>query len=133
MRQQQNHPDSWEERLRKSAPALRAPDRARVESACAQVVRASPRSPLREPRTFLRPLLRLAACLALMLGLALLLRPKPRAALPALPSFTTLSDIRELMVPSPLKNSLACEAEDLASDLAGLTAVLNERTFAILF
>jgi hypothetical protein len=133
MRKKQAQQRALEERLRSCAPALRAPDGARVDRACARAASAAPLSPLRTPHTFVRPMLRLAACLALMLVVAQLMRPKPRPAVPALPSFTTLSDIKDLMVPQNLKNSLACEAEDLASDLADLTAVLNERTFAILF
>lgn len=134
MRKQKIVQNALEERLRQGAPALRAPDRARIDKACATALCAAPLSPLRAPRVFLKPLLRVAACLALMLGIALLMRPKTQAAAAQpLPSFATLTDIKDMMVPQTLRNSLAGEAEDLASDLADLTAVLNERTFAILF
>lgn len=134
MQEQHAHQQAMEERLRHSAPSLRAADPARVDAACANIAAAAPLSPLKQPHTFLRPLLRVAACLLLMLGIALLTRPKQQPpALQPLPAFATLTDIKDLMVPQALNNSLACEAEDLASDLADLTAVLNERTFAILF
>lgn len=124
-----------EERLRQGAPAPRPPDRARVDRVCAQLAPGLPPSPLKAPRTFFRPLLRVAACLLLMLGIAVLMRPKPRpaAAPQPAPSFETFRDLTSLMVPQDIKNTLACEAEDLASDIASLTAALNERTLAILF
>ena len=134
MQQQYAHQRAMEERLRQRAPSLRPPSRARVDAACARVASAAPLPPLKRPHTFLRPLLRVAACLLLTVSIALLMRPKQKPpAMQPLPSFATLTDIRDLMVPQALNNSLAGEAEDLASDLADLTAVLNERTFAILF
>jgi hypothetical protein len=122
-----------EERLRKSAPPLRAPDARRVAKACAHLASAPSVSPLREPATFTKPLLRVAACLALLFGIALLMRPSKQAApVPALPSMT-FNDLAALMKTSDLENALASEVTDLASDLADLTAVLNDRTLAILF
>lgn len=124
-----------EERLRQSAPPLRPHDPARTARACARVASAAPASPLREPRTFLRPLLRVAACLALLVGTALLIRPKaqPATALPALPSVATFRDLTDMMETQGLAKALSAEASDLAADLAGLTTALNERSFAILF
>ena len=124
-----------EERLRQSAPPLRPPDPVRAARACARVVSAAPASPLREPRTFLRPLLRVAACLALLFGIALLMRPRtqPATALPALPSVATFRDLTDLMETQNLANALSAEASNLAADLAGLTTALNERSFSILF
>ena len=127
---------AMETRLRQGAPALRLPDSARIDRVCAQLAsRQPPPSPLKAPRTFFRPLLRVAACLLLMLGIAVLMRPKPRpsAAPQPPPAFVTFRDLTNLVVPQEIKNTLACEAEDLATDIASLTAVLNERSLAILF
>jgi bifunctional pyridoxal-dependent enzyme with beta-cystathionase and maltose regulon repressor activities len=91
---------------------------------------------LRDPRTFIKPLLRVAACLALLLGIAVLMRPAtraPSAAFPALPTLTTFSDLADLMQRQELATSLASEIDNLAADLTDLTAALNERTLAILF
>lgn len=130
-----NQKTALEKRLRQSAPPLRPPDPERADRACARVASAAPASPLREPRTFLRPLLRVAACLALLVGTALLMRPKaqPTTALPALPSVATFRDLTDMMETQGLAKALSAEASDLAADLAGLTTALNERSFAILF
>lgn len=133
MRKNPTRQTDLETRLRRSVPPLRAPDPARVAKACARTAAAPPLSPLRAPRTFTRPLLRVAACLALLAGVVLLLRPPPRATpVPALPSLS-FNDLATLMKTQDLENSLAGEAADLASDLSDLTAVLNDRSLAILF
>ncbi len=134
MSKSKNRQNALEERLRRSAPALRAPDRARVDKACAAAESAAPLSPLRPPHSSLKPLLSAAACLALMLGILLLTHPgRQTPALQPLSDFSSLTDVKQLIVPQNLRNPLTGEAEDLASDLTDLTAVLNERTFAILF
>ena len=133
MRNTQHTMDALENTLRQSAQPLRTADRARVEKACARIASAPPFSALREPHTFMKPLLRVAACAALLVGIALLMRPKPQnAATLTLPS-VSLNDLTALMGSQNLKNTLACEADDLATDLAGLTAILNDRSLAILF
>ncbi|MEI7901344.1 MAG: hypothetical protein WCK89_13920 [bacterium] len=122
-----------EEKLRQSAPRLHAPDPARVAKACMRIASAPPHAPLRQLHTFAKPLLRVAACLALLFGVARLLRPTPKtAAVPAWPSIT-FNDLATLMGTQDLENTLAGEASALAADLAELTAVLNDRTLAILF
>jgi hypothetical protein len=131
-----------EDLLRKSAPALRPPVASRVAAACERAAAAPAPSPLREPRTFTRPLLRVAACLALLLGVAALMRPRPPAAPPpqptaavppSLPAVATFRDLADLMQRQELATSLASEADNLTADLVDLTAILNERTLAILF
>jgi hypothetical protein len=127
------HQTGFEKKLRQSVPTLCAPDPARVAEACARIASAPPVSPLREPRTFTKPLLRVAACLALLFGIALLLRPARQAApVSPLPSIT-FDGLAVLMKTQDLENTLACEATDLAADLAALSAALNDRTLAILF
>jgi hypothetical protein len=134
MRKNLQSQTALEERLRQNVPPLRAPDLTRVSRACMRSVSAPPVSPLRKPHTFTQPLLRVAACLTLLAGVALLIRPKPLATtFPALPSAATFYELTTLMGTQSLENALACEAADLASDLADLTAVLNDRTLALLF
>ena len=133
MRNTQHTRESLESALRQSAPPLRTADHARVEKACTRIASVPPLSALREPQTFMKPLLRIAACAALMLGIALLVRPKPQnAAALKLPS-VSLNDLTALMGSQNLENTLACEADALAADLACLTAILNDRSLAILF
>ena len=122
MRNEPTLQTSFEKRLRQGVPTLRAPDPARVDEACARIASAPPASPLRETRTFTKPLLRVAACLALLFGIALLLRPARQAApastLPSIP----FDGLAVLMKTQDLENTLACEATNLAADLAALTA-----------
>ena len=119
--------------LRQAAPPLRAADPARVAQACARIAAAPPVSPLRLPQTFLKPLRRVAACLALLFVATVLLRPRqPAVIVPELPS-VTFSDLAALMHTQTLETSLNGEASNLAADLADLSAVLNERSLAILF
>ena len=133
MRKQTIRRPPVEDRLRQSRPPIHAADHARVSIACARIAAAPTVSPLREPHTFIKPLLRrVAACAALLLGVGLLLRPTPPPTVPARPSLS-LCDLTALVSTPALENTLASEASDLASDLAALTAVLNERTLAILF
>jgi hypothetical protein len=127
-------------RLRQAAPPLRAPNRERVDRACARLAGAgSSASPLRDPRTFARPLLRLAACAALLLAVAVLLKPAeraPRASLaqvPSLPAVATFGDLADLMSKHEVASALVSEADSLTTDLSALSAVVNESAFAILF
>ena len=133
MRKNRSLQTAMEERLRQSAPPLRAPNPARVAKACGRIASAPPVSALLEPRTFIKPLLRVAACVALLAGIALLLRPAPQTVtVPALPPIT-FTDLTTLMDTQKFGNTLASEADDLTADLVALTAVLNDRTLAILF
>ena len=133
MRKKSNPSTALETALRQTVPPLRAADPARVLSACARVTAAPPVPPLLLPQTFIKPLLRVAACCALLFGIAVLLRPRtPAATVPNLPP-VTFNGLTALRHAQALDNSLASEAATLASDLADLTAVLNERSLAILF
>lgn len=136
MQRQTARQTATEALLRQSVPPLRRPDPDRVAEACARIASAPARSPLRDPRTFVKPLLRVAACLALLLGVAVLMRPAVRApsvVYPTLPTVATFSDLADLMQRQELATSLASEIDNLAADLTDLTAALNERTLAILF
>lgn len=136
-----NRETAVEMRLRQTVPPLREPDLSRVSAACVRAASSSSASPLREPRTFIRPLLRVAASFALLLGVAVLMRPKHPAAErlarpavpPSLPAVATFRDLADLMQRQDLANSLASEADNLSADLTDLTARLNERTLSILF
>jgi len=126
---------------REAAPSLRAPSPARVAAACDCVRSEDVLSPLRKPGTFTRPLLRVAACLALLLGVAALMRPaRPaskqelaRLAAPALPAVATFADLADLMQNQELATCLTSEADNLSADLVDLTDTLNARTLEILF
>jgi len=122
-----------EEQLRSSVPPLRTADQARVNRACARLTAAPSLPPLRNPATFARPLLRVAACFAVFLGVALLVhfRSQPQATF-ALPSLT-FNDIPFVANAQSMENSLVSEANDLALDLTDLSDVLNKHTLAILF
>ena len=133
MRKNRTLQTAMEERLRQSVPPLREPDPARVAEACGRIASAPPVSALLEPHTFIKPLLRVAACIALLAGVALLLRPAPQSVtVPALPPMT-FTNLATLMDTQKFGTALASEADDLAADLVALTAVLNDRTLAILF
>ncbi len=141
MNKRKKQADVLEARLRGTAAQLRPPDPARVAAACARAAEEVLLSPLRESRTFTRPLLRVAACLALLLGLAVLTRPLRQnpavattlAVQPQLPSLATFGDFAELMGAQELAASLVFEADNLSSDFADLTAQFNASTFSILF
>ncbi len=133
MRKKSNSATALEAALRQAVPSLRSADPARVSKACARIAATPPVSPLHLPQTFIKPLLRVAACCALLLGIAVLLRPRqPAETVPNLPS-VTLNDFTALMPKQAFENSLASEAANLATDLADLTAALNERSLSILF
>ena len=126
-------PTMLEKRLRSGVPPLREPNPSRVDNACARLASPPALTPLRDPRTFVRPLLRVAACFAVLFGIALLvhLKSQPPTS-PTLPSFK-LSDIPFVVNAQSLEDALAVEANDLALDLTDLSAVINQHTLAILF
>jgi hypothetical protein len=92
-----------------------------------------PARTLWQPSLLIRPLLRVAAAVALLVGAALLLRVKPQPAAVAASPSAVFNDLATLMSAPTLKNTLAGEEDDLVSDLTDLTAVLSARAQAILF
>ena len=131
MRNKKQKIEALENTLRQAAPSLCTPDHASVAKACARIASSQTLCPLMNPHTFAKPLLRVAACAALLFGAALLMRPKHQAAL-ALPS-VTFNELKALAGTQNLENTLACEAANLATDMTGLTSILNDRSLAILF
>ena len=133
MRNKQKIIEALENTLRHAAPPLGTPDPESVAKACMRIASSQPLSPLMNPHTFTQPLLRVAACIALLCGIALLMRTKQQntAAL-AFPT-VTFNELKTLTGTQNLESALACEAADIATDLADLTTILNDRTLAILF
>ena len=132
--------DPVERLLKESAPPPGRPDARRVARACDAVGRL-PRAaaPVLSPRLFVRPLLRLAAGLAVAAGIALLYpkglrhQESPKGAVPAIASVSVPEEYRKWVGPDLLTDTLATESANLVADLTTLTTVLNDRTFAILF
>ena len=134
MQSEHDRPAGLEARLRQSVPPLREPDHARVNRVCERLLSAPSAAPLRGPHLITKPLLRVAASFVLLFGLALLLRSRhPQRAAASVSPSALFNDLAALMSTPALENTLASEADDLASDLANLTAVLNDRTQEILF
>ena len=133
MLNKQHKIEALENDLRQAAPPLGTPDHECVARACARIASSRPPSPLMNPHTFAKPLLRVAACLVLLCGLALLMRTKPQnTATLAFPT-VTFNELKTLTGTQNLESALACEAADIATDLADLTTILNDRTLSILF
>lgn len=132
--------DPVERLLKENAPPPGRPDTRRVARACDAVGRL-PRAaaPVLSPRLFVRPLLRLAAGLAVAAGIALLYprglrdREPQTVTAPAIASVSVPEEYRKWVGPDLLTDTLTTESANLVADLTTLTAVLNERTFAILF
>lgn len=122
--------------LRQSAPPLTPPDQARIERVCKRLLAGSrlQAEPLR--RMNFRPRWRIAAGLMLAAGAALLLRTvAPRSVTGALhlTEVPYLSDLDAWAGLPAAPDTLANESENIMSDIATLTATLNDRSFAILF
>ncbi len=125
-----------EERLRRSVPPLRPADLARVATAFGRIkVGGDQPAPLCARQTFARPLIRTAAGLVLLLGLAaVLMRPQPPPAIAGadVPQMTTtFGDVADLIQRQEF--ALSGEADNLTDDLVVLTDALNENALAILF
>lgn len=137
MREDTVQPSTLEGRLRRAAPPLRAADPARVSAALDRIGCDASREPLRANRPFVRPLVRAAAGLVLLLSLAgVLIRPQPRPSAPStggVPQVATFDDLAGLMQSQELSHVLAGEAANLTEDLADLTDALNESALEILF
>ena len=124
--------------LKKAAPPLGAPDAARVERACDRLVaeRTTARSSL-SPDLFVRSLTRIAACVAVALGIVLAYRiasrPAAGDASAANVAIPMPADLNTLLSTRVLTDTLATESANFVSDLTDLTVVLNNRACAILF
>ncbi len=136
---------SVEELLSQATPPLAQPDGKRVARACEAVSRlaqdgaqADRLSVRFTGRHLLRPALRLAACLAIILGASLFFKATRRSTAPyaSLPTYSpgaVTETLDALVDTKEVTEALATESANLVSDLATLTAVVNERTLAILF
>ena len=129
--------DALEETLRQAAPPLGRADPARVTRACERLA-ALPAAPVRHtPHVLSKPLIRIAASLVLFGSAAVLLRTDRDSAatadLPHLAALPSADDLNALVDVQPLTHALACESDNLISDLTALADVLNDRSLAILF
>lgn len=136
MRNLAEHTLNVEERLRRSVPPIRRADPARVAAALGRIATDSDQpAPFCARQAFARPLIRAAAGLVLLLGLAtVLMRPQSHPATAGgadAPQVTTFSDVADLIQRPEL--ALSGEADNLTDDLVVLTDALNANAFAILF
>jgi len=130
-------PDALGESLRRAAPPLGRVNPLRVTRACTRIAGARPAPVLFRLHTLVRPLARIAAGLVLLSGVAVLLKPNPRetpmTGLPHIDPLPLLAHLDTLVDTRSVTGALAAESDNLLSDLTALTAVLNDRSLAILF
>ncbi len=137
MRRNHLSPDTLENALRQSAPALGHADATRVGRACGRLAGLRPPEAARlRPHPVAKSFLRIAAGL-IVAGSALLLlkstAPRPSGEMPHLVSVPYFSELDTWAGNPTAPDALANESANLVSDLATLTAVLNERSLCILF
>jgi len=124
--------------LRRCAPPLSPPDAARVNRACEclNALHALAGAP-RRARAFAKPLLHIAAGLALLGSAAVWVQNASRVTtvteMPHVAAVPLFDDLNALAGTPALTATLACETDNLVADLAALATVLNDRSLAILF
>ncbi|HRR33709.1 MAG TPA: hypothetical protein P5026_06405 [Kiritimatiellia bacterium] len=127
-----------EKRLRQSAPPCAPVHIARVERVCASLNDLPPTGASHASHPAFGLFARRVAALVLIVLTAVL---APRVVMrhpqkpPLLPfsANSLLDGLNALHIPQRMTGPLATESENLLTDLVTLTAVVNERTFAILF
>lgn len=126
-----------EQRLRRAAPPCAPAHAVRIARVCASLNDLPPRT-RHAPHPAFRLIARRVAALALIVLTAVLVtrlatRQPLQPSLPLLSATSLLDGLGALHVPQRMTGPLAAESENLLTDLVTLTAVVNERTLAILF
>jgi hypothetical protein len=129
-------PECIEQKLRRNVPPLPAHREARVARICAALAALPPPAPHRRAHDVFQHVLPRAAAACLLAAATLCLvrfAAPPPAAPPSLPTLAFLSELERLPGPQQMTAALHAETDNLLLDFMALTAILNDRSLAILF